>query len=305
VFGDYAVMKKYVLIVSLISVLLCADHYPVLPLEIISVSGGHTDRWERDAFVDGVGHTLQKRGHIALVYNAPFVLVVRIRGYKRPDPHSGTPHRYRLKTRVKADFWVRDRWDYDVYSGSVDYALSLDAHTSGVTRAYNDARRRIFRGLGERVAERLDENFKFMVDFQRQQHSQKDRRVMAMSGQALLMRGETLDLESAAVSRTKQAKSDIGWYGDAYKTDMQRMVFFNGTRYGIAKHSDYRRIDRGYAKHMKLQGYDLFARKLHKGTVFVLVTAQGHYVKMRIEGLVRKNGIKDAGLRLRWEFLKR
>ncbi len=296
-------MKKIWIYLVLTITLLYSKTYPVLPLSIDAVFGNGVNRWEEEQFVNGLGHTLRMRGHIELMYDAPFVLTVRITDYKRPDPHRGTQHRYRLKTRIKAYFWVKDRWDYDVYHGSVDYSLSLDARTSGTVDAYDDARRRLFQGLGERVAERLNENFTFMVDFERQQ-DRNSRVERGMSGHAVMMRGEMLDFENASVSSRRSTTADIGWYGDAYKTDMQRMVFLNGTRYGIAKGVGYRMVDRRYAMHMGLYGYDLFGREIHSGTVFVLKTAEGHYVKMQVDGFVRKNGTENAGLRLKWQFLE-
>ena len=157
--------------------------------------------------------------------------------------------------------------------------------------------------MGERVAERLNENFTFMVDFERQQQRNSGvKRVM--SGHAVVMRGETFDFENGSMRGRKRTTADIGWYGDAYKSDMQRMAFLNGTQYGIVKHYGFRKFKRSHAMHMHLHGYDLFGRALHKGTVLVLKTAEGHYVKIRIDGFVRKNGIVNAGLRLQWQFLE-
>jgi len=293
-------MKKISIYLVLVFTVLYGKTYPILPLSIDTVYGKGVNRWERDRFMDGLEHELARRGHIDLMYDAPFVLTVKIAGYKRPDPHRGTQHRYRMKTRIKAYFWIKDRWHYDVYHGSVDYSLSLDAHTSGTESAYDNARRRLFEGLGERVAQRLEENFRFLVDFERQQH--RNRRERFMDGQAVVMRGETLDFESASVRGSKSKYADIGWYGDEYKVDMQRMVFLNGTRYRILKR--YKQLNDKQLMQMKLHGYDLFGRELQRGMGFVIKTAEGHYLKMYIDGFVRKEGIDNAGLRLQWQFLQ-
>ena len=95
-------MKKIWIYLILTITILYSKTYPVLPLSIDAVFGNGVNRWEEEQFVNGLGHTLQMRGHIELMYDAPFVLTVRITDYKRPDPHRGTQHRYRLKTRIKA-----------------------------------------------------------------------------------------------------------------------------------------------------------------------------------------------------------
>ncbi len=275
------------------------------PLKIASVYGSSINHWERKQFVNALGHELEKRGEIVLTYDSPYRLVVKISHYHRPNPHKGTKHHYKIHTKFTMHFWVKDRWDYPIYSGSVDTHPTIDMETSGDTSAYRYALKSLFRMAGEDIASRLNESASYLLRVYRKKYptAHKAQTIEAhQSNQATLLKGESLDFENALWGDNIR-HGDIAWIGDAFHDDILRMEFLGRTRYAVVRRRHYDRIDSAYAKRLKLQGYALFGRVIHRGTVFVIKTGSGTYVKMKVVGFKRYRGIDNYGIRVAWELL--
>ena len=299
-------MRNLLMLLLFSIAILNAKEYPTLNLAISSIGGKNIHSLERSYFMQGLGHRLSYRGNIDLVeyYDAPYWLDIEIKNYYKLDPHKGTKHHYKANVSLKVYFWLKDRWDYELYRGSVDYNLLIDSHTSGRLTAYQNSIKEIFRGAGERVADRLNSKYRFLLDFQRQKINRYSRGINKNHKQnlAILYQGESLDFDSGYSGRSVKG-ADISWQGLYAHKDMKLLKFLGSTRYAFIPRDRYQSIGISYAKRVKLKAYDIFSSHIDVGSAFIIKTNQNRYIKMRVLGFKDSHSTTQYAIYLSWEFL--
>jgi len=301
------------------SLLLQAKEYPVLAMGVERVSGSYIGGWERDRFLDGLEKALARRGHIVLTYRAPYLLRVSISGYSR-NFGRGTgkflgsrQYRFKQSVRLQARYAVFDRSGYELYHGTLPYNVRMN---TGSSISYEDAmmkaRENMLEGLGERVGEKINDRFRFMVDFEDQMGTQygrakpkKHHSSYSRSGLARLPSGYSLDFESGKVGK-KNSWGDLKWEALPGKVDMHFFKPLGKARFAVVKGRGYNHIDKQYAQSKKLSSvprtaFD-FDKTFSKGAVFVFQTKEGHYGKMKILGFTRRGEVEHYALRIEWKL---
>jgi len=313
-------LKIVFLMLSLLgSVYLQAKEYPVLALGVERVSGSHIGVWERDKFLDGLEKALMRRGHIELVHRAPYLLRVSISGYSKNFARDtgkflgSKQYRFKQSVQLQARYVVFDRRGYELYHGTQPYNVRMD---TGSSISYEDAmmkaRESMLEGLGERVGDKINGRFHFMVDFEDQMHSEygkekskKHKNSYTRSGSAKIPSGYSLDFESGKVSK-KSSWADLKWEGLPGKVDMHFFKPLGKASFAVIKGKSYNSIDNSYAKKKKLSGISITAfdrdKSFSKGTVLVFKTKEGHYGKMQILGFAKKGNTRHNTLHLKWRL---
>ena len=298
-----------------------AKEYPVLLLGVQSVHGSDIGGWERDKFLDGFERELSRRGHIKLVRRAPFLIEVDISGYSKNFSRASgkflgsKQFRVKQSVRLKGKYWVFDRRGRELYNGTLPYNVKMD---TGSSISYKDAmmkaRENMFFGLGERIGSRINDRFRFMVDFEDQMDEQyrkpKSYKKHSKNGRgkysARLATNMSLNLENKSISK-KTSISDLRWSGFDGKDSMHFFEPLNKAKFTIVKGKKYKSISKSYVKSKKLSKMNItafaFNKSFPKGTVLVFRTTEGNYGKMKVLGFKRKgNNQKQYSISLKWEI---
>lgn len=302
-------MKQIVILLLTAGAILYGKEYPVLSLSIDTVYGEGVHHFERKAFIDGLGHALEMKGNIELMYRAPYLLKVHISHYHKPNPHKGSKHRYKVHVKTKAYFWIKDRWGYVLYQGSVSNTISIDMRTSGNTSAYRSTIRSIFRDIGESVADRLNDSYRFLVDFEAQHtkhtHRPKGDHHIKHTGLTKLPSEMSLDIESGMPDR-QNPLADVAWRNMYSKEDVHIFEPLGGARFAVLKDVSYSRINKAYVQQKRLDGTSItvfdHSRDFKAGTILIFKTVEGHYGKMKIIGFGAKDRIARDVLYVEWRL---
>jgi len=170
----------------------------------------------------------------------------------------------------------------------------------------------MLKGLGERVGDKINSRFHFMVDFEDQMDAQygkakpkKQTNSYRRSGSVNLPSGYSLDFESAKVSK-KNSWGDLRWEAMPGKDDMHFFKPLGKARFAVIKGKSYNNINNSYAKKKKLSGISIVAfdrdKSFSKGRVLIFKTKEGHYGKMQILRFGKKGNIRHHTLHLKWKL---